>query len=390
MQEYRTAKGWAILIYISAPLLIILFGYLLFLPFIGDGDNSLTVAIILVPVSIAMIVFMIIGLIDTMKGRTVIDEDKISVLTSLSKRELRFEEIKGFRVDDNYIHIESATPGKKNLKISIYVGRSDEIIQWLSEYYPDLDILSIEEEQQEILNNEKHGHTTEEREAKLRVTRRKTKILNFTGVIVAAWTTFWPEPYDLAVLSSMAIPIIALITLKFADGLIKFDENYATAYPSLGISFLFPTLAIILRAILDYNIYDYSKVWVLTAPVTIVFLATLFFRNREFQFKQAKDYFIVLVLTLLIFGYGFGSVIMLNCYYDNSESEVYSAKIINKRISSGSTTTYYLKLSEWRNQTEPDEVTVSEELYNQLEKDDEVSVYYQKGQFEIPWFFVTD
>ena len=75
--------------------------------------------------------------------------------------------------------------------------------------------------------------------------------------------------------------------------------------------------------------------------------------------------------------------------YDESNPETFQSKVLDKRISSGKTTTYYLKLTAWGGQTESDDVSVSEELYNYLEVDDNVNIYLKKGQLDIPWFIVT-
>ncbi len=90
-----------------------------------------------------------------------------------------------------------------------------------------------------------------------------------------------------------------------------------------------------------------------------------------------------------MFGYGYGAVVTLNCMYDKSQPETFSATILNKRISSGKSKTYYLKLTPWGLQKEIDEVSVSKNLYNRVGKNDEVKIYFMKGKFAIPWFEVT-
>lgn len=75
MKEYKIAKGWAIFIYLVAPVLIGLFGWLLILPFL-NGDFSPNASWILIPVSIAMIALMFFGVIDAYKGRLIIQEDR--------------------------------------------------------------------------------------------------------------------------------------------------------------------------------------------------------------------------------------------------------------------------------------------------------------------------
>lgn len=120
-------------------------------------------------------------------------------------------------------------------------------------------------------------------------------------------------------------------------------------------------------------------------------IALVVFGTKAFKFKKAKDYFSALFLTLFFFGFGYGSIVILNCTYDDSVPESYTSKIIDKRISTGKMTTYYLELKAWGPQTKDDDVSVSKELYENLEiNNNNVNIYLKKGRFNIPWFIVTE
>lgn len=389
MKEYKIAKGWAIFIYLFAPLLIGLFGWLLILPF-QNGDFSPNASWILIPVSIGMIALMVIGVIDAYKGRLIILEDKIISISTFSKRELLLDEIKGFKVNEQYIFVEPTDKQKKRIKISKYIGGYSEILYWLSQSYPDLDAQSAIDEEQEILNDENYGWTKEIREKKLIKTRQTSKIINWAAGITAAWTFFYPTPYQYSVLAAMVIPIIALLVVKFSGGLIRVDEKKGSAYPSVIYAFIYPSLGLMLRAILDYDIFDYSNVWFTTILIMLSFLTLLLIKQKEIKFKKKLDYLTVASLALFLFAYSFGTVIQINCYYDNSEPKYFTAKVLDKRISSGKSTSYYLELSTWGQQKEVDEVSVGKGLYDRIEVGGEVNIYFRNGKFEIPWFIVTD
>ena len=76
MKEYKLAKGWAIFIWVMAPVLIGLFGFLAVMPFIAD-EIDMTLVLILTPISIGMLTLMVLGLIDVYKGRLIIQEDRL-------------------------------------------------------------------------------------------------------------------------------------------------------------------------------------------------------------------------------------------------------------------------------------------------------------------------
>lgn len=392
MKEYKISKGWAIFMYIGAPLLIALFCWILIMPFIPSVKDDVNPSVywFLIPMSLGMIALMTVGLIDTIKGKFVIDSDKIFTVSTFSNRQLMFNEIKGYRITDKYIFVESNNENKKKIKISTYFGKTNEIVEWLSENYSDLDIVQANQEKEEILNNEEFGWTTEQREEKLIKAHKTAKILNWTGGLIGAWTLFLANPYEYAIIASIVFPIICVIVLKYFKGLIRIDERKDTAYPTIFWAIFAASMGLCLRGLLDYNIFDYSKIWTPSILIALTFIAVLTIGNKEFKFNKAKDYLTILGFLIFMLGYGYGTVVTLNCMYDKSEPEIFNATILDKRISSGKSTTYYLELTPWGQQKEIDEVSVSKNLYNKLGKNDKVNIYFMKGQFDIPWFEITE
>jgi len=382
MREYKTAKGWAIFIYIFAPFLIGLFGWLLVLPFL-DGNFEPNASWILIPVCIAMIALMVIGVLDVYKGRLIIHDNSIKTISTFSNRELTFDEIKGFTVNEQYIFIEPTSKEKKRIKISRYIGGDSEVIHWLSQNFPDLDIQNSIIEEEEILNDETFGWTKEIREEKLIRAKQISKFINWAAGLSAAWTFFYPTPYQYSIMTAIVLPIIALVVVKLSNGLIRVDEKKGSAYPSVIYAFIYPSLGIMLRAILDYDIFDHSNVWLTATIITITFLFLLLIKQKEITFKKKLDYLTVSSLALFLFAYSYGTVIHINCYYDNAEPKYFTAKVLEKRISSGRrSTTYYLELSTWGEQDKIDEVSVGEGLYNRIDIGDEVNIYFNT----IPFF----
>lgn len=389
MKEYKIAKGWAIFIWIFGPGLIALFGFLAVMPFL-EGKINLTLVFILTPMSIGMIALMIFGLIDVYKGRLIIKNDRIVSIGVFTTKELKLGDIKGFTVNEQYIFLEPQTKDKKRIKISQYIGGYQEILFWLTENYANLDIENAQAEEQEILNNENIGWSRELREEKLSNAKKISRIINWLGGIAFAWTIFYPKPYDLAVLSALVIPIIALIAVKLSGGLIRIDQKNGSAYPSTIYAFIFPSLGLMVRSFFDYDIFDYSNVWLKAVLITVAFLFILLINQKEITFKKKQDFLTVSSMIMFLFAYGFGAIIYLNCNLDKSEPQHYTAKILDKRISTGRHTSYYLELTAWGQQKEIDEVSVSKGLYNRVDIDNEINVYFRNGKLEIPWFIVTD
>jgi len=343
----------------------------------------------MVPMSLAMIGLMVVGVMDAIKAKFVIDSDRILSVSTFSNKQLMFNEIKGYRVTDKFIFIESKE-NKREIKVSQYFEKRDEIIEWLSDNYPDLDGVQIVEETKEILHNETFGLTAEQREDNLIRASKTAKVLNWAGGLVGVWTIFFPKPYEYAILASIVIPVICIIVLKYYKGLIKIDERKATAYPTVFWAIFATSIGLGIRGLMDYHIFDHSNVWKLAPVTAFAFVAILLLGTKEFNLKKAKEYLRLAGFAMIMCAYSYGAVVSLNCIYDKSEPEKFNAAILNKRISKGKSTTYYLKLTPWGYQEKAKEVTVSRALYEKLEKDDSVHIYFRKGKFDIPWFVVTE
>ncbi|KIC94480.1 hypothetical protein [Flavihumibacter solisilvae] len=391
MREFKLAKGWKIFIWLFSPLLIGLFAWLLIMPFVPGFENESpnNSHWFLMPLWLLMIGFFVFGLLEVSKAKFVIDTDRIYSVSALSTRELKFNEISGYRIADKYIIVEPNVAGKKRIKISTYLSNTAEICDWLAEKYPDLDVQAGDEEREEILSSDDYGFTLEEREQKLLAARRISKVINITAGITGLWLIFYPKPYFYLVIAAVAIPLVSLQVIKSFRGLIRVDERKDSAYPSLFWSILICSMSLVLRSVLDFNIYEYSNAWMLALTVSVIYLGVLLVRNKEFEFRSKSEIFTFVGVVLFIMSYSYGSVVTLNCLLDQSSPEAYSAEVKGKRVSSGKSTMYYLQLSRWGKQTEADEVTVSKEMYDATEISDPVTVYLMQGRFEIPWYEIT-
>lgn len=383
-KEYKIKKGWAIFMFITAPLLLALFTLPYFfveIPIFG--------LYFFLPMSIIMVFLISIGLLDIIYGKIIISSNKISIRTTIINRDLKISEIKGFRIAGQYIFIVPNTTSKKRIKIEYaYLSNSKEILLWLYTNSQDLDQIHIKDEKKKILENLEYGGTVIERKDKLKKAKRTSKLLNWLGGLITGWTIFKPIPYEFAILASIIIPITAVLAVFYYKGLIKIKEKEG-AYPNIAIAILFPPMVLFLRSLLDFEIYDYNTIWKPLVIVTITFTLLLLIGTKEFKLQKIKHYFALIPIILIMTIYSYGSIITLNGIYDISQSKTFQAKILNKRISTGKTTSYYIKLTPWNTQVQPKETTVTSDLYYNSEINNEVTIHYNEGLFHIPWFIVT-
>ena len=341
--EFRTAKGWRIFIYIFSPLLIGLFVYVGFITLSSETSN-LTVSLILIPVSFGGTIMFTYGLIETIKGRLVIGANSVSRVSILGTRTLDFKEIKGFRTDSNYIHIISNSKDKKSIKVTAYIEKSAQVLEWLFNNFIELDGHEAEQEKQKILTDNEFGINAQTREYRLNEARTVAKFINIFGGLTGAWLWFYPRPYSLSLSVGMILPAIAFISLFVYRGLIRFDEKKNSAHPSIIYGFLLPSAGLMIRAIMDYEILEYKSVWIAISIATLTLTTLLVIGTREFKFVNIIDYLTTLSLAGMILCYSFGTYVVSNCLFDKTEPEIFKSEVTDKEISSGKSTTYYLYL----------------------------------------------
>jgi hypothetical protein len=387
-QEYRIAKGWAIFIWITLPLFMGLFGWLGIMPYVQE-EFDLIMAIVFTPLSIGLEFLMVLGLIDIVKSKWIIENNTITAVRVFKTRQFKVEEIRGFKQDQNYLHFIPKDSQVKRIKVSTYVGKFGQLIDWSENNLTNLDREEVITDEREILENEEYGRTSEEREYKLSKARKLTKTLNTASWIIGLSTWIYPHFYQIQIVLCAILPIVGLIVYKTSKGLIKLDEKPNSAHPNIISTLIAPSGALAMRALMDFQIFDLSNFWKPAIAIFVIFgLLVLKDSNVQYDFRKGVTY--LAILGLLMFGgmYSYGFLITTNVVFDESQPSAYKAEILDKRISSGKTTTYYFELSKWGPKTEIDDVSVSKEIYNSREIGDSAVVYFNHGLYKIPYYFV--
>ena len=388
-KEYRIARGWAVFIRITVPPMIALFVWILVMPFMDGGSPGKEI-FFLAPISLGMIALLLAGFIETFMGRFIIGDDKIISTGAFNRKELAFRNIRGFRYDRNYLYFIPDSPELKKIKVSGYTGKIGELAGWAADNFPDLDAAEYLAEEKEILENREFGNTGRDREAGLIKARRTAKILNTASWAIALSTWIYPRCYSVQVVACAALPLTGIVVRKASKGLIRFDEKRNSAFPNLMSTLFIPSCVLALRAIMDYNVFDYTGIWKPAAAVFLVFcFLVLKDRNTGYDFRKAVAYLYISMILIFAAMYSYGFTITTNAVFDRPEPETYVAEVLDKRTSSGKTTTYYLKLGQWGPQKNIKEVSVSSEIYKSKKQGDKAVIRFRHGLYGIPFYYVV-
>lgn len=237
------------------------------------------------------------------------------------------------------------------------------------------------------------GYNIHKRRERLKLAVRLTDICNLLSTVLFFGGIIYPRPYSLVLFLAFIIPLVSLILFKLFNGFIRIDKLFKvnSFYPDITFSFISPTGILMLRMVRDWEIYSYSALWWKVGLITVVILLILFVKQKGLNLKKGQDFYSVFWVLVLSCLYSFGAVIYINCMFDNSEYDHFTAKIINKHISEGEESEYYyLTLSAWGEQKESEDVEVSSSFYDMHEINETVDIYLRRGVLGIPWFDVRE
>ena len=384
MKTYKIRKGWAYFAYITIVLFFVLFGYLAVISTFEIIEYKTYFWFwILIPCTIIIFSFMIIGLIEIYVGKFIIKEDSIISINTFGKKVFKLDEIKGYRIDQNYFFVNSYD--KKIIKISTSFKNSNEIEHWLSENYKDLDIQQSDEELNVFLDDDKFGNTLEQREKYLKQVKKVSFFLNGTAIFLIAYLVLFKMLYDAEVIAAVVFPLICVLILMKYNGTIRFNQKKYSSFPTMAVAFMVSCSGIFLISIIRYKIVNYTHLFLLSSTFALIIQIIMCIANKEFNLKNNIQYLSIIGFTILMFAYSFGSITILNCSLDKTKSTFYKAKIEAKTITGSDKDDYNFTLSSWGNIKESKNHSVTKDLFDKLDENDSININYHLGKFNIPW-----
>ena len=385
--QFRIAKGWRLFAYLCAPLLAAVFVYIGLIPFLKN-QNHQDLVWILPLVSLFMIAGCIAGIVDAYKSRIIFSEEAIIQKSAFSEKELPYNQVKGYKQDDKYLYIEPLYDAYPKLKITKYTERFSELKAEVANRFTDLDQEQLQAEENEILENEALGPTSEERSDRLQKARQICKVLNIVAMADGFWLMIAPAPYHFCMYVSIAFVLFCFVVLYRFQGIIRVNEKPKSAYPSLAVGFMMPSFGLMIRALIDYTILQYNNLFLMTLACSIILLLLLWYCTGSFKDSSRLVRSLYYIIFFAIFS--FGALTQVNALEDHSKEIVYSAQVLDKTISKGKSTTYYLELSPWGPRKNEERVSVPGAFFQKTEIGESVQVHLKNGYLHVPWFYITD
>lgn len=366
---FRIAFGWRIFIYviclITLSLGIWMISYLIIN--INSSDFLSTPNFILIPISICLVSFSIYVFIRAQNEKVVILHDRYVVHYAFTIKNLLFDEIKGFTVDQNYIKLYPRTDTKKPINVSSSLDDKFTFIANLSSRYDDLDQINRIAEIKDLKSNIEYGKNETDREERLQKFKFVINVLNFFLIVFSLLLLAYPRPWDLLILLNLLLPILAVFLVFKSKGLVKLNSEQNSLYPHVSYVFMFPSMIVGLRLVIDIKFLTMGNFWIISIILTTILFIIINAVTNEIKFKSNVERFASLAFLFFTFAYSACWITFANVIGSLEEPVIYEVSVIDKEESESS---YILELKGgWHpNANEGIDANVRRNFYRMVKK----------------------
>jgi len=321
------------------------------------------------------------------RKKVVISDYNIRSTDMFTTSEMAISDVKGYRILNNKstksLVFESASGGGK-LTISNATGLNDseELLDWVSNNFIELDAIDIQNQKDDLLQNSMYGATPEEREASL----KKAKTITIVYAVGAAVVGFFSIFYDNKVWAVLEVvyPFVGVVLILTSKGLIKFLTNTKRSiYPGTFFGLLIISMVCFFKGILNGDIYDAHNIWEPAIVFAIALAAATVFAGKDRSMPLVAQLLLALLISALC---GFGNTLHINKAFDRSQEQTYHVVVVSKHISHGKSTSYYLHTAPWGPENKSVSPSVGNRTYNNIQVGDTITIRFRTGALNIPWY----
>lgn len=332
------------------------------------------------------ILICIVSLFNLFTSKVIITHNTIRRIRLFYDKELRLADIKGCRIGQKVIVLESKTASSLNIRISNYhdLSGSEELAAWIQKSFVDLNKQDLEKNESEILMDTELGATEAERKAKADRIKEFGIAYVIWGVILGLTSVFVDNKIAL-VLMGIAYPLLAFVLFKFSYGLLVFvTTNQNSASFGIAIGFLAPAGAMLVSTMSKFEMLTVANA-LLPAMVLGLVIATFFYLSGINKPEPKAGQIALMILAGFV--YAFGGILMINCRFDESAPKTYQTTVTDEYISNGKGPHYHIRLKPWVADGGYQEIDVSESTYEAKPIGTPVVVSQKAGALGIPWFY---
>lgn len=212
--------------------------------------------------------------------------------------------------------------------------------------------------------------------------KNTVRAVNIIVFAILAWLIFTSIATQLAFLIMALVPFACMYLLREYKGIIVYDHEDGNK-PNIGLACVIAVCGMVIRIGSDYSIYSYQMVWIYGIAGTVLFI---FLFEAITKLPQESLILRLVINSFYGFFYCFALIIFFNCAFNNSPSNYFSARIIEKYETKGKNSSNVLILERWNTQTKNETEHVTQKLYDSKSIGDYIDIDYYDGTLGIGWY----
>jgi hypothetical protein len=248
---------------------------------------------------------------------------------------------------------------------------------------PDLNAQDIKAARKQLETDPRLGATDDERQASFAQMSLVARIVNTPGLVFGSWAMFTGYPFNIPVLGAIAVVLCALAAKFYFGSFLSLDTVRADPRPSVWLTFLFCTVTVGMRGLIDNGVLDWTIALECAGAVGLGVSFLLIARNEDLRTNSMQTCFIVLMLI----GFSYGAIVTVNRSFDFTQPEIFRVRVEKSR--DGKRIAYSIALDQRAGNLAGTEIQVSRALYNSVRPSEIACVSVSKGALGFRYYVAS-
>lgn len=281
--------------------------------------------------AIGLCVHMIYHLASCFRSKLILTDESVIVRSAFNKREIRFDQIDGYRLGRRGVYLVSYVASKRGILVSRIFSSFPELLSILVHRFENLDNKEIEQELNDVQSLVSREHGSTYFASNITAARRVFRIVMICSLSLGVWTVLTGA--DVALHLCVFLPPLTIGLARYYRGLIRYDLP-RLSLTSMIWSFLGPALGLMLTAVIIDVSGDALTVAVLVVALVILMAAAMRLAQGPSIDPMNKGRFSIIATLVVLAVYSYGVVLFTNIRYDASRPVHFTTVVMEKYITS--------------------------------------------------------
>lgn len=360
-----------------------------------DGEIQLWVVLLSSLIFGVMAAVFLCALVFAFRAQVVIDGERMTVRGAFRTTVVTPDRMNGFRYIHGYLYLY-LIDRRWGTQIAFFEDVWV-IARWVHQRTHDILAGMLREEDQAISSDQSLGFTEADKEARLATLHKVIKRVDYLVYVAGAIAFINFLFVEHALVELIAVGVLMLVPV-FLDllalsnrGHVRIDYEEGSRYPQIFTGTMMAGVVLALLSLLDRGaLLDKAYYELLFVFVLAKGLLWCFIDRDRLLLLRSRGVAITAITVLAMFVVpGFwvgGSLYQTNKLLDRSETEWHATEILEKRVSSGRTTSYTVRLAPWHTERQDAiEYTLRRAEFDDFEAGMAVEVGVREGAIGIAW-----